>query len=76
MDLPKRKVLIKAFITPPFRFCSLIWMLHSRSLSNRFNDIQEKALRLAYKDKPELLEKGHSVTVLFNILTRFSHRNL
>ena len=52
MDLSKRKVLIKAFITPPFRFCSLIWMLHSRSLSNRFNNIQEKALRLAYKDKP------------------------
>ena len=58
MDLPKRKVLMKAFIT---------WMLHSRTLNNRINNIHERTLRLAYKDnqssfKP-LLEKDHSVTV-------------
>ena len=51
MDLPKRKVLMKAFIT----------------LNNRINNIHERTLRLTYKDnqssfKP-LLEKDHSVTV-------------
>ena len=66
MDLPKRKVLMKAFITSQFSYCPLIWMLHSRTLSNRINNIQEWALRLTYKDKQpsfkELLEKDNSVT--------------
>ena len=52
MEFPKKKSLMKAFITSLFRFCSLIWMLHSRSLNNPINDIHEKALRLPYKEKP------------------------
>ena len=67
MDLPKRKVLMKAFVTSQFNFCPLIWMFHSRTLNNRINNIHERALRLTYKDNQssfkELLEKDHSVTV-------------
>ena len=67
MDLPKRKVLMKAFITSQFSYCPLIWMFHSRTLNNRINNIHERALRLAYNDNQssfkELLEKDHSVTV-------------
>ena len=67
MDLPKRKVLMKAFITSQFSYCPLIWMLHSRTLNNRINNIHERALRLTYKDNKssfkQLLEKDHSVTV-------------
>ena len=67
MDPPKRKVLMKAFITSQFSYCPLIWMLHSRTLNNRVNNIYERALRLRYKDNKssfkELLEKDHSVTV-------------
>ena len=67
MDLPKRKVLMKAFITSQFSYCLLIWMLHSRTLNNRINNIHERALRLTYKDNKssfkQLLEKDHSVTV-------------
>ena len=67
MDLSKRKVLIKAFIISLSSYCSLIWMLHSRTLNNRINDIHERALRLRYKDKQssfkDVLEKDHSVTV-------------
>ena len=67
MDLPKKKVLIKAFITSQFSYCPLIWMFHSRTLNNRINNIHERALRLTYKDNQssfeELLEKDHSVTV-------------
>ena len=67
MDLPKRKALMKAFITSQVRHCSSIWMLHSRTLNKRINNIHERALRLTYKDKQspykELLEKDHSVTV-------------
>ena len=35
LDLPKRKVLMKAFITSQFSYCPLIWMFHSRTLNNR-----------------------------------------
>ena len=37
MDLPTRKVLMKAFITSQLSYCPLIWMLHSRTLNNRIN---------------------------------------
>ena len=50
MDLPKRKVLMKAFITSRFSYCPLIWMFHSRALNNRINNIHKMALRLTYKD--------------------------
>ena len=67
MDLPKRKVLMKAFITSQVSYCPLIWMFHSRTLNNRINNIHERALRLTYKDNQssfkELLEKDHFVTV-------------
>ena len=67
MDLFKRKVLMKAFITSQFSYCTLIWMLHSRTLNNRINNIHKRTLRLTYKDNQssfrELLEKDDSVTV-------------
>ena len=67
MDLPKRNVLMKAFITSQFSYYPLIWMFHSRALKNRINNIHERALRLKCKDNQssfkELLEKDHSVTV-------------
>ena len=58
---------MKAFITSQFRYCPLIWMLYSRTLKNRINNIHERALRLTYKDNKssfkQLLEENHSVTV-------------
>ena len=67
MNLPKRKVLMKAFITSQFSYCPLIWMFHSRTLNKRINNIHKRALRLSYKDNQssfkEFLEKDHSVTV-------------
>ena len=67
MDLPERNVLMKAFITSQFSYCPLIWMLHSRTLNNRINNIQERALRLTDKENKfsfkQLLEKDHPVTV-------------
>ena len=35
MDFPRRKVLMKAFITSQFSYYPLIWMLHSRTLNSR-----------------------------------------
>ena len=67
MDLPKIKVLMKAFITFQFSYCPLIWMLHSWTLNNCVNNIHGRFLRLTYKDNKssfkQLLGKDHSVTV-------------
>ena len=67
MDLPKRKALVKAFITFQFSHCPLIWIFHSRTLKSCINNIHERAHRLTYKDNQtsfkELSEKDHSVTV-------------
>ena len=58
---------MKAFITCQFSYCPLIWMLHSRTLNNRINNIHERALRLTYKDNKssfkQFLEKDHFVKV-------------
>ena len=66
MDLAKRKSLMKAFITSQFNYCPLIWMFHSRKLNNRINKIQEKVLRLVYKNDKltfdDLLKVDNSVT--------------
>ena len=67
MDLPKRKVLMKAFITFQFSYCPLIWILHSWTLNNCINIIHGRALRLTYKQNKssfkQLLGKDHSVAV-------------
>ena len=36
MDFPKRRFIMKAFITSQFGYCPLIWMFHSRALNNKF----------------------------------------
>ena len=67
MDLAKRRSLMKAFITSQFNCCLLFWMFHSRQLNNRINKIQERALRLVYKDIKlifdDLLKLHNSVTI-------------
>ena len=58
---------MKAFVTSQVSYCPLIWILHSRTLNNRINNIHERTLRLTYKDNKspfkQLLEKYHSVIV-------------
>ena len=50
----KGRILMNAFITSQFSFCPLVWMPHSRTMTNRINKIHETALRLAYKDQRDL----------------------
>ena len=67
MDLPKRWVIMKSFITSQFGYCPLIWMFHSRALNNKINSIHERALRITYNDNQstfeELLNKDNSVPI-------------
>ena len=58
---------MKAFVTSQFQYCPLVWMFHSRKVNHKINRIQERALRIVYKDYDldfdELLTKDSSVTI-------------
>ena len=67
MNLAQRISIIKAFICSQFGYCSLVWMLHSRKINNRVNNLHERALSVVYRDYnatfSELLSKNKSVTI-------------
>ena len=46
ISLEKR---MKSFIISQCRYCSLIWMTHSRGLNNKVDYIYKRALRIVYK---------------------------
>ena len=50
MSHDKLRIILKAFIESQFGYCPLVWMFYSRSLNNRINRLNERALRLVYKD--------------------------
>ena len=50
VDLPKRRVIMKSFITCHFGYCPLIWMFHIKALNNKIHSIDESALRITYND--------------------------
>ena len=72
MNVDKKRTVMKAFIESQFGYCPLIWMLHSRSLSNTQNRIREIVLRSTYNDKPstflKLLEKDNLSQYTMEIL--------
>ena len=68
MDINKRRMLMKAFVSSQFSYCPLIWMFHSRKMEHRINSIYKRALKLVYQDSrdiifQELLAKDKSVNV-------------
>ena len=72
MSLEKRRIVIKTFVESQFNHCSLIWMLHSRTLNNKINRLRKRALRIVYFDYKSsfntLLEKDSSFSI--------HHRNI
>ena len=72
MDIKKRRMIMKAFITSQFSYFPLIWIFYSRALNNKINTIHQRSLRTTYNDRTltfeELLRKNNSVTI--------HHRNL
>ena len=39
---------MEKFITTQLKYCAIIWMVDSKSLSDKTNEIQERALRVIY----------------------------
>ena len=67
MSLNKRRLLMKTFVESQFNYCLLIWMFHSRRLSNKINNVLKKALRIVHSDYKsafqELMNKDASFSV-------------
>ena len=67
MDQNKLRNLMRIFIYSQFQYFPLIWMFHGRQLNQKINQIQERALRITYKDTEstfsELLQKDCAVTI-------------
>ena len=67
MNINQRKLIMRAFIGSQFGYCPLVWFFCSRKINNRINRIQERALRIVYKDYvstfAQLLEKDSSVSI-------------
>ena len=67
MDVNKRTMIMKAFISSQFGYSPLIWMFHSRKSNNRINSLHERTLRIVYNDTKstfsQLLEKDNAVTI-------------
>ena len=50
METEQLASLMNAFIMSHFSYCPLVWMFHDRNLNKKVNKIQERALRIVYKD--------------------------
>ena len=50
MDPDKLRLLMISFTKSHFSYCPLIWMFHDRALNATVNKIQERALRIVYKN--------------------------
>ena len=67
INLSKRKILMNPFFDLQFKYCSLIWISHSRTNKSKIDRLHERYLRIIYNDKKssfkELLEKDSSVSI-------------
>ena len=76
--LKKKKILMNSFFNVQFKYCPLIWMLHSRRNNNIIRNLKERCLRLIYKHKnslkrtEELLTKDGSVSIHHGNIQAFS----
>ena len=48
MTFQKKRTIFKALIESQFGYCPLVLMFHGRTINNRINSLQERALRIVY----------------------------
>ena len=67
MSLNKRRLLMKTFVESSFNYCPSIWMLQSRRLNNKINNVYKRSMRIVYtyykSTFHELLNKDASFSV-------------
>ena len=67
MSFKQKRIFLKTFIESQFGYCPLLWMFHSRKLTNKINHLHERSLRIVYKGNyssyVDLLAKDRSLTI-------------
>ena len=67
MNESKKRILMNSFFWSQFRYCPLVWVLHSRTLNNKINRQRARCLKIVYNDKKStyenLLLRDRSVSV-------------
>ena len=74
LNLSQAKILYNSFILSQFNYCCLVWMFCSKTLQNKINQIQKRALRIVYNEPnlnlDKLVELDKSTTIhIKNIIT-------
>ena len=74
LNLSQAKNLYNSFILSQFNYCCLAWMFCSKTLQNKINHIQKRALRIVYNEPNlnlyRLVELDKSTTIhIKNIIT-------
>ena len=74
LNLSQAKILYKHLILSHFNYCCLVWMFCSKTLQNKINQIQKRALRIVYNEPnlnlDKLVELDKSTTIhIKNIIT-------
>ena len=74
LNLSQAKILYNSFILPQFNYCCLVWMFCSKTLQNKINQIQKRALRIVYNEPnlnlDKLVKVDNSATIqIKNIIT-------
>ena len=75
-SLSKKKLLMNSFFNAQFKYCSLIWILHSPSNNNNIKHLHERCLGLIYDGKQssyeELLIKDGTVSIYHRNIQTFT----
>ena len=50
LSFNKRRTHFKAFLESQFKYCPIVWMIHSRRTNNKINRLHERAFRIVYDD--------------------------
>ena len=73
LNLSQAKILQNSFILSQFNYCCLVWMFCSKTVQNKINQIQYRALRIAYNEPnlnlDKLLELDNSTTIHIKKIT-------
>ena len=74
LNVSQAKILYNSFILSQFNYCCLVWMFCSKTLQNKINQIQKRALRIVYNEPnlnlDKLVELDKSTTIhIKNIIT-------
>ena len=74
LNLSQAKILYNCFILFQFNYCCPVWMFCSKTLQNKINQIQKRALRVVYNEPnlnlDKLVELDKTATIhIKNIIT-------